>query len=204
MIIRNIKKLFVSSCIVLLVVVYSTEVKSKEVYIKDGAIVLNGDINERNVDRIIVLYENSDASYLILQSPGGDVEQGLVLANYVRDNKIPVYVPSYCNSACTFAFFSSPKKDMGADATISIHNVSSEINYDEYSAEQVKEVSKFIAESSAQIMILYIQSGIPIDIVSKAATKFKNDAIDLKRSALVRYNILPKGEVDFFASDNEQ
>lgn len=186
---------------VLAVSVHADNVRAKKaVYIQDGSIILNGTINRENVDKIKHFYFDSlkdDMNYLVLQSTGGDLDDGIELAKFVVDNNIPVYVPNYCSSACTFAFFNAKEKDMHPDAIISIHNVSVQPTIDtiKYSSSEVQYVSQIVATNASTMMLRYAQAGIPIPVLLDASKKFGSNAIDLKRNDLVRYNILPKHAV---------
>lgn len=171
-----------------------------DVIVKEGSIIFNGIVNTSNVQKIEYLYNKTlkkNINYLVLQSPGGDLADGIELAKFVMNNDIPVYVSSSCSSACTFAFFSAKHKDMAPDAIIGIHNLSVEPSIDmtQFSMQEVQLLSRKIATNAAGMFILYANAGIPLSVLSEASTKFGANAINLTRNDLVSYNILPKQAV---------
>jgi len=61
---------------------------------------------------------------LDLSSDGGDLEEGLLIANLVHRKKLAVYVTGECDSVCAFVFFSASKRYLGQQSKIGVHSIS--------------------------------------------------------------------------------
>jgi hypothetical protein len=61
---------------------------------------------------------------LDLSSDGGDLEEGLLIADLVRRKKLAVYVAGECDSVCAFVFFSATKRYLGQQSKIGVHSIS--------------------------------------------------------------------------------
>jgi hypothetical protein len=61
---------------------------------------------------------------LDLSSDGGDLEEGLQIADLVHRKKLAVYVAGECNSVCAMIFFSARKRYFGPQSRIGVHSVS--------------------------------------------------------------------------------
>ena len=66
-------------------------------------VVLNGIINQSSVNEVIEYFEtDNERTVLFLNSPGGILVSSFILADYIRDNNIPVVADGECVSACVF------------------------------------------------------------------------------------------------------
>jgi hypothetical protein len=63
---------------------------------------------------------------LAFDSPGGNVSEGVSLANVIRTHQLPVLIPSNskCVSACFLLLASSPRRYAASDALIGVHSAS--------------------------------------------------------------------------------
>ena len=87
---------------------------------------LRGDIKDGDYSRFKAHFGRKEAIVgLDLSSDGGDLEEGLRIANLVRRKKLTVYVGGECDSACAFVFFSAEKRYFGRQSKIGVHSVSS-------------------------------------------------------------------------------
>ncbi|MBV8923443.1 hypothetical protein [Bradyrhizobium sp.] len=87
---------------------------------------LRGDIKDGDYSRLRAHFARKEAIVgLDLSSDGGDLEEGLRIANLVRRKKLTVYVGGECDSACAFVFFSAAKRYFGRQSKIGVHSVSS-------------------------------------------------------------------------------
>jgi hypothetical protein len=61
---------------------------------------------------------------LDLGSDGGDLEEGLQIANLARRKKLSVYVAEECDSVCAFIFLTAAKRYLAQGSNIGVHSVS--------------------------------------------------------------------------------
>jgi hypothetical protein len=59
-----------------------------------------------------------------LSSLGGDLEDGLRIANLTRRKKLTVYVAGECSSACADVFIAAARRFFGEESKIGVHAVS--------------------------------------------------------------------------------
>jgi hypothetical protein len=87
---------------------------------------MRGDIKEGDYSLFKShLRRNEPIVGLDLSSDGGDLEEGLLIANLVHRKKLVVYVSGECNSVCAFIFFSAEKRYFGRRPRIGVQSVSS-------------------------------------------------------------------------------
>jgi hypothetical protein len=86
---------------------------------------MRGDINEGDYSRFKSHFKRSELIVgLDLSSDGGDLEEGLLIANLVRRKKLAVYVAGECNSVCSMVFFSATRRYFGPQSRVGVHSVS--------------------------------------------------------------------------------
>jgi hypothetical protein len=85
---------------------------------------MHGDINEGDFARFKSHFKRNELVVgLDLNSDGGDLEEGLLIANLVRRKKLAVFVAGECNSVCSMIFFSAHKRYFGPKSRIGVHSV---------------------------------------------------------------------------------
>ena len=81
------------------------------------------------------LRRDASITRLELDSPGGDVNQGLALADLVEKYSLSTFVPRRCSSACTDVFIAGRERTLAPDAKLGFHRARSrvwdEILYDD-------------------------------------------------------------------------
>lgn len=86
---------------------------------------LRGDFHEGDYSRFRSHFKRNELIVgLDLSSDGGDLEEGLMIANLVHRKRLAVYVAGECNSVCAFIFFSASKRYFGQQSRIGVHSVS--------------------------------------------------------------------------------
>jgi hypothetical protein len=95
-----------------------------------------------------------------LSSDGGILEEGLRIADFIRRQKLTVYVADECNSVCADVFFGATKRYFGAHSKIGVHAVS---NY-----RDIEDVgSKLLTIKLAR---LWAERGVPDSAIGKMVT----------------------------------
>nr|WP_237351668.1 PAN domain-containing protein [Rhizobium sp. ACO-34A] len=92
-----------------------------------GVIALNGDIDVNSALSFRrALQAAPDAKLVTLNSPGGNVQMGLLIADDIHQRKLATYIPkgSKCYSACSFVFLAG--KERKVDGELGVHQISSD------------------------------------------------------------------------------
>jgi hypothetical protein len=86
---------------------------------------LRGDVKQGDYLRLRSHFKRTEAILgLDLSSYGGDLEEGLRIADLTRREKLTVYVPDECDSACADIFFAAAKRYFGPKSKIGVHSIS--------------------------------------------------------------------------------
>jgi hypothetical protein len=91
-----------------------------------GVITLNGDIDVNSALSFRrALQAAPDAKLVTLNSPGGNVQMGLLIADDIHQRKLATYIPkgSKCYSACSFVFLAGNERKV--DGELGVHQISS-------------------------------------------------------------------------------
>jgi hypothetical protein len=91
-------------------------------------ILLNGEIDIRSaLEFRKALKAAPTASILVLNSPGGSVQIGLLIADDVFEKGISTYIPpgGFCASACAYVFLAGRSRT--AAGRLGVHQISSEV-----------------------------------------------------------------------------
>lgn len=92
-----------------------------------GVIALNGDIDVNSALSFRrALQAAPDAKLVTLNSPGGNVQMGLLIADDIHQRKLATYIPkgSKCYSACFFVFLAGNERKV--DGELGVHQISSD------------------------------------------------------------------------------
>jgi hypothetical protein len=96
---------------------------------------LRGDFRDGDFARFRSHFRKKDAVIgLDLSSDGGDLEEGMQIANLSREKKLSVYVAGECNSVCAFVFFAASKRYLAPDSRIGVHSVSNSRDIEDLSS----------------------------------------------------------------------
>ena len=89
-----------------------------------GNIEYSGSITEAKNDVAFALYDNAPLKpkRLVISSPGGAVEYGIQLGEWIINNQLDVEVADYCMSSCAnYVFLAGNKKILGKHSFIGFH-----------------------------------------------------------------------------------
>lgn len=92
-----------------------------------GVIALNGDIDVNSALSFRrALQAAPDAKLVTLNSRGGNVQMGLLIADDIHQRKLATYIPkgSKCYSACSFVFLAGDERKV--DGELGLHQISSD------------------------------------------------------------------------------
>ncbi|MGJ4946099.1 hypothetical protein ACQR1W_36455 [Bradyrhizobium sp. HKCCYLS1011] len=86
---------------------------------------MRGDIKEGDYSRFRSHFKRNESIVgLDLSSDGGDLEEGLLIADLVHRRRLAVYVAGECDSACAFVFFAATSRHFGKQSKLGVHAVS--------------------------------------------------------------------------------
>lgn len=161
--------------------------KSSDLLLFDGVIGIDDAI------KVETLYNKRPFKVLVIRSRGGSAVGGFMLADFVRKKNIGVYALDYCDSACTFPFFNAKIRNINPTGTVTLHNTSAVLDKKtKYTQTDMVAIAQAAATVGANIAILYLSAGIPIDIVQQASTKFGSEGVTLNRNQLITLNLVLK------------
>lgn len=160
-------------------------------------LVIVGVIDDSTYNKVIRIYQHFPFNTLSITSGGGEFGAGMNLAQFVDDHGIPVYVPEFCHSACTFVFMMSPTPMMADGAIIGIHNISftpadGHKGTDLVSINSSMKQAHAAAMSSGYMFSFYAAMGIPGNILIKASQMTGRDMYKLQKRDMIEFGIVKK------------
>ena len=151
-------------CLLLLLVlpVTCSALEIRSVQTCSGLVLrLHGDIKVGDYSRLKARFKGKEAIVgFDLSSEGGDLDEGLRIADLVRRKALIVYVADKCNSACADVFFAAANRYFRADAKIGVHAVSNDRDMEDVG-------SKLLTIKLAR---LWAKHGVPNSAIGKMVT----------------------------------
>jgi hypothetical protein len=136
---------------------------------------LRGDIREGDFSQLKSHFKRKEAIVgFDLSSDGGDLEEGLRIADFTRRKNLTVYVAGECNSACADVFLAAAKRYFEADSRIGVHAVSNDRDIEDVG-------SKLLTIKLAR---LWAEQGVPNSAIGKMVTTRPKAIIYLDRADL--------------------
>jgi hypothetical protein len=122
---------------------------------------LRGDFKEGDYARVKSQFRKKEAVIgLDLSSDGGDLEEGVQIANLARQKKLSVYVAEECDSVCAYVFFAAAKRYLAQDSRIGVHSVSNSRDIEDLSSMRV----------TLRFARLLAKLGVPQSAIGKMVT----------------------------------
>jgi hypothetical protein len=122
---------------------------------------VRGDFKDGDYARFKSHFEKKDAVVgLDLSSDGGDLEEGMQIANLIHQRKLSVYVADDCNSVCAFVFFAAAKRYLDHNSRIGVHSISSHRDIEDLSSMGL----------TIKMARLSVKWGAPISVIGKFVT----------------------------------
>jgi hypothetical protein len=116
---------------------------------------------------------------LDLSSDGGDLEEGVQIANLARQKKLSVYVAEECNSVCAFVFFAAAKRYLAKDSRIGVHSVSNSRDIEDLSSMRL----------TLKFARLLARLGVPKSAIGKLVTTRHSNITYLDATDLLALDI---------------
>lgn len=161
----------------------------------DGATYrLEGEISPGDATRIADMLDQSDPApdTLILQSPGGSVQDALALGRVLRAANINTRMLSgeFCFSACPYLLAAGVARDIHADASVGVHQ--------HYFGENTFLPAAFAVEDiqrgQAEVMTYLDEMGIDPLVMQHALSTPPDQIYVLLPDELARYGFIPAQE----------
>jgi hypothetical protein len=119
---------------------------------------LRGDVKQGDYSRLRSHFNRTQTILgLDVSSYGGDLEEGLRIADLARREKLTVYVSDECDSACADIFFAATKRYFGPNSRIGVHSIS---NYREFEDAESRLMTMKLAR-------LWAKRGVPNSTIGK-------------------------------------
>jgi hypothetical protein len=127
---------------------------------------LRGDFKEGDYARFKSHFRKKNLVIgLDLSSDGGDLEEGVQIANLARQKKLSIYVAEECDSVCAFVFFAAGKRYLAQDSRIGVHSISNSRDIEDLRTMRL--THKFAR--------LLAQQGVPKSAIRKMVTTRASD-----------------------------
>lgn len=195
----NIFKELFQTIVLYMCISFPVSAETSKVFISENPDVLTfrAPINAASYYALTTLYKTHKFKQINITSPGGDYDVGMQIAKFVYENRLSVYVPTYCASACTFAFFAAAtdKRDMADEAIIGLHNISFEtsaVNPNKVTVTVAETMSfaREVAHRTGVMMALYSSNGVPGDVLLEVAAKHGSDIVNIQRQDFVAWGTI--------------
>ena len=122
---------------------------------------VRGDFKDGDYARFKSHFSKKDAIVgLDLTSDGGDLEEGMQIANLIHQRKLSVYVADDCNSVCAFVFFAAAKRYLDHNSRIGVHSISNHRDIEDLSSMRL----------TITMARLSVKWGTPISVIGKFVT----------------------------------
>ncbi len=98
--------------------------KPAEVKVRGESIIFSGSINESSNAKLFEAFDKAEKppTSLTITSGGGFVGAGLEMGEWIVENNLDVYIPSYCSSSCAnYVFTAGRRVTLGSMAVVSWH-----------------------------------------------------------------------------------
>jgi hypothetical protein len=136
---------------------------------------LRGDFKEGDYARFKSHFRRKNVVIgLDLSSDGGDLEEGVQIANLARHEKLSVYVAEECDSVCAFVFFAAAKRYLAQESRIGVHSISNSRDIEDLSSMRL----------THKLARLLAQQGVPKSAIRKMVTTRPSDITYLDATAV--------------------
>jgi hypothetical protein len=122
---------------------------------------LRGDFKDGDYARFKSHFRKKDTVIgLDLSSDGGDIEEGVQIANLAHQKKLSVYVAEECDSVCAYVFFSAARRYLAQDSRIGVHSISNSRDIEDLSSMRM----------TLKLARLLAKLGVPNSAIGKMVT----------------------------------
>ena len=166
----------------------------------DGSIRFCGDINPASVGAAIEHLERSSNKRLIIDSIGGSTQDAIVLAQYIRENEIDVFVNLVCLSACSqFLVISAPRVAFRDASIVGFHDTQYATNIILGS----KSISAGMIEEADSELAFYRSVGVDDSLSTRPLASLNPECIENRVEYAVSGRLLVKMKNQYIMPDRE-
>jgi hypothetical protein len=141
---------------------------------------LRGDFKNGDYARFESHFRKKDVIIGVdLSSGGGDLEDGMRIANLARQKKLSIYVGEECNSICAFVFFAAVRRYLGQNSRIGVHSVTNYRDIEDLSSMRL----------TLKLARLSLKLGAPESAIGKLVTTRPSNVTYLDRGDLSALDI---------------
>ena len=170
----------------------------------EGVLFLNGDIEEGMYTKFRQAIAENKIHTIVLNSLGGNVQEGLNIAGTVFDKKIKTYIPidNKCNSACSFIFFGGSEKYALGELGVHQAAYDDDISKEKVAVGVVKTISQI---QSANILLRLGEFNTPRFVEQRMLRTAPEDMYIFNKKELDKLgnlNVSEKNKIFFKKIDN--
>lgn len=149
------------------------------VYADQGFVVLDGDIGHETLSTLRTVVDYERPSILLLRSEGGLIEIGIEIGKLLKLNRMAVFVPENCESACVIIALSGDQLYVAPDARFGFHRGSAV-------ASNNSQIGRFIGNAATEDYVLALGAlGVPESILAITRATPSNDMHYLSGAEMV-------------------
>lgn len=138
-----------------------------KIEIVEDVLFFHGELSDESVKRAISLAKGYSISRVNINSEGGEVISAIMLANWIRDNKLDVEITDMCFSSCAnYVFPAGMVKYVSRKDLIGWHGGAYQENEKMDDPELEKMLQEYIKEAREKETKLYQRLGINPDITT--------------------------------------
>jgi hypothetical protein len=139
------------------------------VYADQGFAVLDGEIGHETLSTLRNVVDYERISILFLRSEGGLIEIGIEIGKLLKLNRMAVFVPENCESACVIIALSGEQLYVAPDARFGFHRGSAV-------ASNNSQLGRFIGNAATEDYVLALGAlGVPESILAITRATPSND-----------------------------
>ena len=149
-----------------------------------GIIVLSGEIDDRSaLEFRRVLAASPNATVIALNSPGGSVQSGLLIAEEVYERGMSTIIPEgyICASACSWIFFAGHQRHV--EGRLGVHQISGPVESNVVTQLNLSDVVEALKKYGTSPQVLAVMFRTPPDSMY-FFTADEIEKIGLNRTAL--------------------
>ena len=174
-------------------------------------IYVTGDIVSGDANEFLRVALQADKAIVILESPGGDAREGLLLGRIIRKSHYSTAVigKSQCYSACALMWIGGVRKFLSKDAVVGFHSVYSKAGISSWGNAQFGAFYGSLGLSDRAIEYLTsappegfnpvtVENGVQLDIPVEPWEKLTGDTTDHTSSMMMPIAATQKPDADGF------
>lgn len=148
------------------------------VWLENNTIHYKGSLNDERNQMLFEIFKNNKSAVdtIEIESPGGEINKGLELGNFIYDNKLNIKVKSYCLSSCAnYIFTAGNIKFVERDTIVGFHGGASSSEFDtseldnlpeEFKKRAIQQFKSYLVKASKNEIHFFKKVGVRQEITT--------------------------------------